>query len=175
MSEPRDPRFPPIGEGPFLEPWPVVNPLSTLHRRPMPFSQVGPARGLDGTNGQDGMEYPPNAVPFYDLARYALVNGSKAFAVGLTSTAIIQRPPSWRNYLHLRNASTAGTVLYIEFGAPALVDAAGVGGSGVKLLVDEQILWDAAVPQDDIYAAASAAGGILVVSYSSISIPGSGR
>ena len=170
-----DPRNPPIRPGPYLDPWPVVNPLSTLHRRPMPYSQVGPARGLDGTNGQDGMEYPPNATAYFDLARFNLVNGSKTFTVGTTSTPIIQRPPSWRNYLHFRNASTAGVDMYIEFGAPALIDGAGIGGSGVKLLVDEQILWDASVPQDDVYAIASGAGGILIVSYGVISIPGSGR
>lgn len=170
-----DPRFPPIGEGPFLEPWPAVNPFSTLHRRPTPYSQVGPARGLDGTGGQDGMEYPPSSVSFFDLARYNLVNGSKSFAVATTSTPIIQRPPSWRNYLHFRNASAASVDIYIEFGAAASIDGSGIGGSGVKLLVDEQILWDASVPQDDVYAIASGAGGILIVSYGVISIPGSGR
>jgi len=121
------------------------------------------------------MEYPPNATAYFDLARFHLANGSKAFTVGTTSTPIIQRPPSWRNYLHLRNASAAGIDMYVDFGAAASIDGTGIGGSGVKLLVDEQILWDASVPQDDVYAIASGAGGILIVTYGVISIPGSGR
>lgn len=135
------------------------------------LGNTGPVLNVGGGSG---LSIPPAAAAIYDLARFALLNGSKPFAVAQTSTApLVDQPPSWRNFLHFRNASgSGGANLYINFGDVAAIDGSGIAGSGFKLAPDEQILFDAVVPQDDIYAIADAAGGLLVISYSVIAIPG---
>lgn len=167
---------PPVGVGPYIDPWPKAD--SPQMRRPDPASFVigagpggsGPVPNLN-FSGSAGAIVPPGSMSIYDLSQFVTINGSKPFAVPTTSTKLVNQPPSFRTYLHLRNASGAGGAnIFVEFGADAVADSAGIAGSGVRLEPNEQILWDAKIPQDDIYAIASAAGALLVISYSVIVI-----
>lgn len=170
---------PPVFPGPFLDPWSTVNQVDPRKPSPAAFTvgsgaaPAGPAP-ITNVSGGSGLAIPPAAVAIYDLARFAILNGSKPFTVAQTSVApLVDQPPSWRSFLHFRNASgSGGANLYINFGDVAAIDGSGIAGSGFKLAPDEQILFDAVVPQDDIYAIADAAGGLLVISYSVIAIPG---
>lgn len=173
---PRDPRFPPVEPGPYVDAWPTAQSPQLKRPRPGQFTIGSNAPGVfpvDGPTGGGGAVSPPGSVPVYDLSEYVTLNGSNAYAVATTSTLILKRPSSWRNYIHLRNASgVGGANLYVEFGDEARADAAGVGGSIIRLAPNEQILLDKRVAQDDLYAIADAAGGILVVAFSVYSFPG---
>ena len=74
-------------------------------------------------------------------------------------------PITQRNLLTVRNASVGGQNVFLEFGKPASTTT-------VIVLVPNQILlFDAVVPQDDLYAACDIAGGVLAFGYSTISPP----
>lgn len=167
------PLGPPVASGPYLDAWPTVN--SPQGNRPDRASfGVGssPMPSL-GNVSAGGAFIPPDSAPTYDLSQFVIVGGSKPFSVPQISTLIIEAPPSYRNYLHLRNASGAGGAnIYIEFGANAVADAIGIAGSGIRMEPNEQFLWDDKIPQDDLYAIADAAGGLLVVSFGVIAVPG---
>ena len=167
------PPGPPVTSGPYLEAWPTVN--SPQGNRPQ-RAQFGVGSGpgpITGAVSAGGASLPASSVSVYDLTQFVVIGGSKPFSVPQISTLIIEAPPSYRNYLHLRNASgVGGANLYVEFGANAIADASGVAGSGIRLEPNEQILWDDKIPQDDLYAIADAAGGLLVVSFGVIAIPG---
>ena len=165
-----NPRVLPEG---YIDPWTTIDPV-------MPR---GPARGDFSVGGSAPGSFTPGAVlppagpgltPVYEYQRYALINGSKIFTVGTSSVvSLLDKSTSWRNFLHLRNASgSGGANIFVNFGALAVADSAGVAGSGFRLAPDEQILFDASVPQDDMYAIADAAGGLLVVSFSVMALPG---
>lgn len=168
------PPGPPVSSGPYLDAWPTVN--SPQGNRPQ-RAQFGIGDGpmpVTASVSAGGAAVPPTSVSVYDLTQFVVVGRSKPFSVPQVSTLIIDAPASYRNYLHLRNASgVGGANLYIEFGANAIADSAGIAGSGIRLEPNEQILWDDKIPQDDLYAIADAAGGLLVVSFGVIAIPGS--
>ena len=166
---------PPVKPGPFLTPWPVAYPVDPRRPGPQAFS-IG-AAPLGGniapvlnTSGAGGLSIPNSASAIYDLARFAILNGSKPFSVSTTSNVpLVDQPPSWRNFLHFRNASgSGGANLYINFGDVAAIDGSGIAGSGFKLAPDEQILFDAVVPQDDISALATGGTSQLSVSFSNV-------
>lgn len=167
------PPGPPVSSGPYLDAWPTVN--SPQGNRPQ-RAQFGVGDGpmpVTASVSAGGATVPPTSVSVYDLTQFVVIGGSKPFSVPQVSTLIIEAPPGYRNYLHLRNASGEdGANLYVEFGANAIADATGVAGSGIRLEPNEQILWDDKIPQDDLYAIADAAGGLLVVSFGVIAVPG---
>lgn len=159
----------------YIDPWQTVDPVmpgnpgaqNFVIGGVMPAAPLGPNVGSPGVSGA-----VLQAV--YNYQRYALVNGSKVFSVGTTSTvSLIDQSTGWRVFLHIRNASgSGGANIYLNFGAVATIDSAGIAGSSFKLAPDEQILFDAAVPQDDMYAIADAAGGLISVSYGVMALPG---
>lgn len=162
----------------YIDPWETADPVMPRPPGREAFSVggsslygggAGPALGAGAGVGVGGA----SAVPVYDLPRYVMVQGSKVFSVGQISvSSLLDRAPTWRNFLHFRNASGAGGAnIYINFGAVAVIDVAGMAGSSFRLAPDEQILFDAAVPQDDIYAIADAAGGLLACSFGVIALP----
>lgn len=164
---------PPVSAGPFIDAWPTVNsPQGNRPDRAAFGVGSGPMPAM-GNVSAGGAYIPPDSASTYDLSQFVIVGGSKPFSVPQVSTLIVETPPSYRTYLHLRNASgVGGANLYIEFGANAVADGAGIAGSGIRLEPNEQILWDDKIPQDDLYAIADAAGGLLVVSFGVIAIPG---
>jgi hypothetical protein len=80
--------------------------------------------------------------------------------VGTTSIKFLDQPIGKRNLLSFRNASAGGQTIYIEFNAQATTTA------WLALTAGTIILFDAVVPQDDLYAIASGAGGQLAYAYS---------
>lgn len=144
---------PPIGTGPFVDPW--STPHTGQIRRPS-VPRVPIQAG--------GMAVSANSQGVFDLSRFAVLNGSKVFTVGTTSQLAVAQPDSFRNYLMIRNASA--NVVYVDFGADATVN------STLALAAGEVALWDSSVPQDDIHLLASAASSIVSISYGNIAIPG---
>lgn len=91
--------------------------------------------------------------------RYAsLVTAS--LTVGTTSVKFLDQPIGKRNLLSFRNASTSSQVLYIDFNSQATT------GSWLALQAGALILFDAVVPQDDLYVICSGTGGVLAYAYS---------
>lgn len=83
-------------------------------------------------------------------------------AVGVTSALVLAQPTGLRNLLALRNASSGTQIIYIGFGANAS------SNSTIAIAAGQIVLFDTVVPQDDIYAISSAAGGSLSIAYSVI-------
>lgn len=91
--------------------------------------------------------------------RYAsLVTAS--LGISTTSIKFLDQPIGKRNFLSFRNASTGGQVIYIDFNSQANTS------SWLALAAGAIILFDTVVPQDDLYAISSAAGGQLAYAYS---------
>lgn len=101
----------------------------------------------------------PDQVAVREAHRYAsLVDIS--ITVGTSSFKFLDAPIGKRNMLGFRNASTAAQVLYIAFNGPAS------STSWLALTAGTIVLFDSVVPQDDLYAVSSAAGGVLSYMYS---------
>ena len=86
-------------------------------------------------------------------------------AVNPDQVPFLLAPTTQRNLLMLRNASTGGQNILVEFGKPCTPVT-------VLLLVPNQIvLFDEVVSQDDLYCACDVAGGVLAFGYSTIPNP----
>lgn len=77
------------------------------------------------------------------------------------NAVFLNAPSGRRNMLSLRNQSATAN-LYVDFGKAANTL------SPLKLTPGQTILFDVVVPQDDLYAFADAAAGILSYAYSTI-------
>lgn len=84
-----------------------------------------------------------------------------SITVGTTSVKFLDAPIGKRNQLGFRNASSVQNV-YIGFGGDASLT------SWLKLTPGAVMMFDTVVPQDDLYAIADAAGGVLAYVYSTI-------
>lgn len=162
-----NPGMPPVGLRSDLAP--VDHPQympSSPHRLP-PMGQRPPNRSLSTLMAPPsaGQQAPAQSVPTttFEKHRYAsLIEGN--VSVGLTSAQFLQEPSSLRNFLGLRNASAAGGAnVYIGFAKDASI------ASWLVLLPGQLILFDVSVPQDDLYAVADAAGGLLSYAFSTFS------
>lgn len=154
-------RAPPIGRGPFIDPWPAApGGLPPLARRR--------ASGLTIPGG-NAIAMPPDAVPTFTVQRFAFANGTKVFPVtNGASTDILLKPPNYRAFLWIRNSSDAlggAGNIYVEFGGVASLSSA------VRLALNEQMMFDACVLQDDITAYADAANSQLSVLFANIAMP----
>jgi len=150
-----DDRFPPVHPGPFLDPWPGGRgPRLTRPR----------AEGFPSQAG-GGLLVPPGTPQTFTQQAIAQIGGTKVFPVSTASQKIVDAPSSYRNYLLIRNSSATDTaVIYIDFGADATLNSA------VILAQNEVILFDAVVPQDDIYVIGNEAGQVSVM-WSVIQLP----
>lgn len=152
---PRGPNgpFPPVHGGPYMDPWPSQDPpqFARPTHAVVPFQAGG------------GLAPPAGATPIYTVDFATVLNGSKKFAVGTTSTKIVDASSTFRNFLSFRNTS-ATAIIFIDFGA----DASTL--STFRLAVNEILLFDARVPQDDIYVIGDVAGSVSV-SWGVISLP----
>jgi hypothetical protein len=98
--------------------------------------------------------------PIFDPHHYARLNGEQIFTLAVTTSELIApRTGTLRNMLFLRNASGAADV-YVSFGNAASLN------SILKLAAGDQILLDAVVPQDDIFAYSTVGGAQIVVASS---------
>jgi len=171
-------RTPPIGRGPYIDPWPPApGGLPPLDRRRasgltipggLPPLARRRASGLTIPGG-NAVAIPPDAVPTFTTQRFAFANGTKVFPVANgASTDIILKPPNYRGFLWLRNSSEvlggAGNI-YVEFGGVASLSSA------IRLALNEQMMFDACVLQDDITAYADAANSQLSVLFANIALP----
>lgn len=140
------------------EPWasPQFMPPSphNLPSRPDPAVQISPQEATTSSFYVAG-----ETVATREIYRYASVT-SLALTIGTTSLKFLDQPIGKRNMLGFRNASTGTQVIYIDFNAAAST------GSWLALNPGTILLFDTVVPQDDLYAIASAAGATLAYMYS---------
>jgi hypothetical protein len=100
---------------------------------------------------------PPGSPQTYSLQGVATMQGTRVFPVTAASVKVLDAPATYRNFLLIRNSSAGAVTVFIEFGTDATLNSA------VALLQNEIILFDAVVPQDDIYVIGSAPGQISVL------------
>lgn len=79
----------------------------------------------------------------------------------IASVKVLDQPSGLRNMLMLRNPSATQTI-FVSFGREASAN------SILALLPGAQIAFDIVVPQNDVWAFSSAAGGTLTIGYSTI-------
>lgn len=99
-------------------------------------------------------------VQVQDRHRAALLRGSTRYTVGLVSTLVLDWPTTVRNLIVIRNASAGAQIVYLECGNDADAE------SPIILNPGEVWVADSVVPQDQIFAIASAAGARVTVAQS---------
>jgi hypothetical protein len=118
-----------------------------------------PKRTDTSSSERSGIFVPGDVANVRLNYQYAsLVTAS--LTVGTTSIKFVDQPIGKRNLLGFRNASTSSQVLYIDFNSQATT------GSWLAITAGQIILFDAVVPQDDLYVISSTAGGQLAYAYS---------
>jgi hypothetical protein len=145
-----------------------MEPVSYLSDR-MPWSApqtIGPAphnlpsRPQPGSQStQQNVQITTETLNTRETYRYANLIDLNV-TVGTTSFKFLDSPIGKRNQLGFRNASSGTQVIYIGFGREATTS------NWLSLSVGTIVLFDAVVPQDDLYCVASAAGAILAYVYS---------
>jgi hypothetical protein len=118
-----------------------------------------PKRPEQTTSERSGVFNAGESVNVRNAYQYASLV-TAGLTVGATSVKFLDQPIGKRNLLSFRNASTGGQTIYIEFNAQATTSA------WLALTAGTIILFDAVVPQDDLYVIASAAGATLAYAYS---------
>lgn len=154
---------PPIRPFPGLNPWSQPQSLDQLPRDFTPA--MGPLVGRAGAGPMGGVtpgEISPDVQTIRDPHRYARLSGSARLNVGVASSLILSSPPTFRNFLVIRNASATANV-FIDFGI-----AADVSRTPIRLIPNAMLIFDDVVPQDDVFAIADAAGGIVGISFSNV-------
>lgn len=118
-----------------------------------------PDPAVAGSTGQAGSAFSGDSVATREPYRYAsLVDLS--VSVGTASFKFLDQPIGKRNMLGLRNASTGTQNIFIGFGGNATT------GSWMKIPPGSLVLFDAVVPQDDLYVIADGASASLSYAYS---------
>lgn len=148
-------------------PWPAADyiPSSPMRTTDAPSMELLPLPGDVPTQGSPAQG---SSTFVSDPHHYATIVSSTV-TPGAVATPdpqpFLVSPNTKRNLLMMRNASTGGQNIYVEFGKVASINT-------VLLLAPGGILYlDEVVPQDDLYAACDVAGGILAYGYSTISNP----
>jgi hypothetical protein len=118
-----------------------------------------PKREQITTSERSGVATIGDSVNVRNNYQYASLV-TAGLSVGTTSIKFLDQPIGKRNLLSFRNASTSGQILYIDFNSQATT------GSWLALAAGSIILFDAVVPQDDLYVISSAASGQLAYAYS---------
>jgi hypothetical protein len=151
---------PPVVPFPPLQPWGQPQTLEQWPRA------AGPQASMVGRGGPSAMP-TAQAAPIRDPHHYALLNGSASFGVDTNSILILASPPTYRNFLVIRNIGA--TNLYVDFGTNA--DA---NRTPIRLVTNAILIFDSVVPQDDIFCISDAVGGIVGLSYSNVVYSGVG-
>ena len=100
-------------------------------------------------------------APTFDESQWVKLNGSQRVALAdSVSTLVLSAPNAIRNFIGFRNASdaTTGPTIYIEFGGGVASADSWIALAPGDILQDDQ-----RIPQDEIYAFAAGAGGVLVI------------
>jgi hypothetical protein len=148
-----DPKFPPVQWLSPLEAWSSPTFLSGApHNLP---------KTADIAQAQNTVNYSfgGQTINAREEYRYASLQDI-ALVVGTTSIKFLDAPIGKRNMLGFRNASTGTQNLYIGFGAQATTS------NWMKITPGQLVLFDAVVPQDDLYVIADAAGATFAYAYS---------
>lgn len=149
-----------------LTPWPGI-------RQQHINEKAGRQSRLPGVVAPPGLIMPPTASgpalsqnTVVDMARFATLNGTKFVSVGTTSVLAVSAPAAntARNSLMIRNPN-AVAVLYVDFGQSATAN------SVVSLQPGEIMLFDAVVPQDDVYVLSDTAASVASLAWSSFALP----
>jgi hypothetical protein len=164
---------PPIRPLGGLDPWATTQALEQLPRDYTPMTGPIVGRAAGGGLGAGGGLLPgqmaPDVQTIRDPHRYARLSGSARLPVGTASGLVLGAPPTWRNFLVVRNLSAAANI-FLDFGI-----AADVTRTPIRLIPDAMLFFTDVVPQDDMFAVADAAGGVIGLSFSNVnySIPNS--
>ena len=149
-----DPNFPPVEWVSPLEAWssPTIMP-GAPHNLPKEnnLAQIAGSTAQFSFEGQ--------TINARETYRYASLQDI-AITVGTSSIKFLDAPIGKRNMLAFRNASTGVQNLFIGFGAQASTL------NWLKLVPGQLVLFDAVVPQDDLYVIADAAAATFVYAYS---------
>jgi hypothetical protein len=149
MIPPRDPRFPPVMMDGQRTPWGVPQQVAPgVMTPPRP-------RGRSSVPGAGGIVEVRND---HNYANIVDVN----VPVNLASIRVLDQPTSLRNLLVMRNASAGTQIIFIGFGREASAL------STLAINAGQMVMFDFVVPQEDIFALSSAAGGVLCLAYSTI-------
>lgn len=153
---------PPIRPFPGLTPWSQPQSLDQLPRDYTPA--MGPIVGRIAPGGQPYTpgELAPDVQSVYDAHRYARLSGSARLPVGTASGLILAAPPTRRNFLVIRNISATANV-FVDFGI-----AADATRTPIRLIPNAILVFDDVVPQDDVFAVADAAAGVVGLSFSNV-------
>lgn len=164
---------PPIG--PFPGGPPLIGSAGGLDSSPRGVRGSAGSGGLSGGGGNlrhmpgsnTGAGTNPGAVEVYDREQYAVVNGELVLPVGVVATPVLAAPTAtYRSMLMMRNSSDDDTkILYVAFGSPASLN------SVLRLERDEIMLFDAKVPQGDVYAISEVADSQISILFSVFNIP----
>lgn len=111
------------------------------------------------TSSSAGLIVDGETVNIRENYRYASLVTTN-LTLSTTAIKFLDQPIGKRNFLSFRNASTGGQIIYIDFNSQA------TSNSWLALTAGTLILFDTVVPQDDLYAISSAAGGQLAYAYS---------
>lgn len=148
-----DPNFPPVEWVSPLEAWssPTFMP-GAPHNLPK-------ENNIAQAQNTSQFAFTGDTINARETYRYASLQ-DVALTVGTTSVKFLDAPIGKRNMLAFRNASTGVQNLFIGFGAQASTL------NWLKIAPGGLILFDAVVPQDDLYVIADAAAATLVYAYS---------
>lgn len=159
----RFPAMPPVHYSSDRAPWEDPNyipgtPMRAPAKGSLPMPGNVPTQGSPATGDSTFIADP------WHVATIVSAAVSPAIVTAPDTQPFLSAPNTRRNVLMLRNASTGGQNIYVEFGKVATTDT-------VLFLVPNQTIYlDAVVPQDDLYAAGDAAGGRLAFGYSTINL-----
>ena len=148
-----DPNFPPVQWLSPLEAWSSPTFLSGApHNLP---------KQADIAQAQNTAQYTftGQTINAREEYRYASLQDI-SLSVGTTSIKFLDAPIGKRNMLGFRNASTGTQNIYIGFGAQATTS------NWMKLVPGQLVLFDAVVPQDDLYVIADGASATFAYAYS---------
>lgn len=154
--------LPPVRPLPTFDPWGQPQMLEQLPRDFVPATGpiVGRAPGAIGALLPNQIADDVQTVR--DPHRYARLSGSARLNVGIASGLILASPPTFRNFLVIRNNSAAANI-YVDFGI-----AADINRTPIRLIPNAILIFDSVVPQDDVFAIADAGGGVVGVSFSNV-------
>ena len=118
-----------------------------------------PDPAVAGSTGQAGSAFSGDSVATREPYRYASIV-DLTVNVGTASFKFLDQPIGKRNLLGFRNSSTGTQNIFIGFGGNATT------GSWMKIPPGSLVLFDAVVPQDDLYVIADGASASLSYAYS---------
>lgn len=150
--------FPPVGFFGQRTAFSAPQSLQTVGQ-PLPRNDVPTAPMVDTASPLVGV-----FEPWRQAGLVSLQTNVPTIGVGVSSLKFLDQTNAPRNLLGFRNASAGAQNIFIDFASEATAQ------SWLMLVPGQIILFDTVVPQDDLYAISSAAGGVLAYVYSTINL-----